>query len=196
MEQPEGFKVGTEDEDLMCRLWKSLYGLKQAPRVWNRKIRRFLRSIGFKPTYSDTCVYVHRRMEVIIAMWVDDLMIFGKNITDIEDLKAQLNAKYEMKDLGELKYFLSVQVHLDRERKLIHVNQSSYHQMILERFGMVNSKPANMPLLSGARLMKATISDVLVDQKDYQQMVGSLMYVMLATRPDFAQCIEQISQYS
>ena len=111
MEQPEGIKVGTEDEDLVCLLRKSLYGLKQAPRVWNRRIRRFLKSIGFKPTYSDPCVYINKQTGIIIAMWMDDLMIFGKNISDIEDLKAQLNEEYEMKDLGELKYFLSVQVH-------------------------------------------------------------------------------------
>ena len=196
MEQPEGFKVGTEDKDLVCLLRKSLYGLKQAPRVWNRKIRRFLKSIGFKPNYSDPCVYVHGRTGVIIAMWVDDLMIFGKDIADIEDLKERLSEEYEMKDLGELKYFLGIQVHRDRERKLIHIDQSSYNQTVLERFGMTNSKPANTPLPSGARLTKATISDVLVDQKDYQRMVGSLMYAMLATRPDFAQCIQQISQFS
>ena len=196
MEQPEGFKVGTEDEDLVCRLRKSLYGLKQAPRVWNRKIRHFLRSIGFKPTYSDPCVYVHGRTGVIIAMWVDDLIIFGRDIADIEDLKAQLNEEYEMKDLGELKYFLGIQVHRDKEWKLIHIDQSSYNRTVLERFGMTNSKPAKTPLPSGARLTKATISDVLVDQKDYQRMVGSLMYAMLATRPDLAQCIQQISQFS
>ena len=61
---------------------------------------------------------------------------------------------------------------------------------------MMNSKPTNTPLPSGARVMKAIISDVLVDQKDYQSMVGSLMYGMLATRPDLAHCIQQISQFS
>src|SRR5271169_4341381 len=57
MEQPEGFEVGTKDEDLVCRLRKSIYGLKQAPRVWNQRIRLYLKSIGFDQTYSDLCVY-------------------------------------------------------------------------------------------------------------------------------------------
>jgi len=196
MEQPEGFKVGTEEDDLVCLLRKSLYGLKQAPRIWNQRIRRFLESIGFKPTYSDPCVYVNNETGVIIAMWVDDLMIFGKDIENINDLKAQLSEEYEMKDLGELKYFLGIQVHRDKERKLIHINQSSYNRTVLERFGMMDSKPMNTPLPGGARLIKATATDVLTDQKEYQSMVGSLMYAMLATRPDLAQCIQQISQYS
>src|SRR5271169_6027012 len=55
MEQPEGFEVGTKEDDLVCRLRKSIYGLKQAPRIWNQKIRRFLKSIGFDQTFSDPC---------------------------------------------------------------------------------------------------------------------------------------------
>src|SRR5579859_8019846 len=120
MEQPEGFELGSKEEDLVCRLRKSLYGLKQAPRVWNQKIRSFLKSIGFDQTYSDPCVYINRDTDIIIAMWVDDLIIFSKDMASINDLKVQLNKEYEMKDLGELKYFLGIQVHCDREQKIIH----------------------------------------------------------------------------
>ena len=129
-------------------------------------------------------------------MWMDDLIIFGKDMASINDLKAQLNEEYEMKDLGELKYFLDIQVHRDRERKIIHINQSGYNRTILERYGMQNSKSASTPLSTSARLVKATIMDVLTDQKEYQSIVGSLMYAMLATRPDLAQSIQQISQFS
>jgi len=132
MEQPEGFEVGNREDDLVCRLRKSLYGLKQAPRIWNQWIRYFLKSIGFVQLYSDPCVYINEAMNVIIAMWVDDLIIFGKDIASILDLKAQLNAEYEMKDLGELKYFLGIQVHRDREWKTIHISQSGYNRTILE----------------------------------------------------------------
>src|SRR5437667_6018079 len=129
-------------------------------------------------------------------MWVDDLIIFGKDMASINELKAQLNEEYEMKDLGELKYFLGIQVHRDRERKIIHINQSRYNRTILERYGMQNSKPASVPLSTGTRLVKATTMDVLTDQKEYQSIIGSLMYAMLATRPDLAQSIQQISQFS
>src|SRR5579859_6307088 len=117
-------------------------------------------------------------------------------MASINDFKVWLNEEYEMKDLGELKYFLGIQVHRDRERKIIHINQSGYNQTILERYGMENSKLANTPLSSGARLTKAMATDILTDQQEYQSMVGSLMYAMLATRPDLAQTIQQISQFS
>jgi len=89
MEQPEGFEVG--GNDFVCKLRKSLYGLKQAPRVWNQRIRLFLKSIGFDQTYSDPCVYINKETDIIIAMWVDDLIIFGKDMASINNLKAQLN---------------------------------------------------------------------------------------------------------
>jgi len=101
-----------------------------------------------------------------------------------------------MKDLGELRYFLGIQVHRDRERKIIHINQSGYNRTILEWYDMQNSKPASTPLATSARLIKATIMDVLTDQREYQSIVGSIMYAMLATRPDLAQSIQQISQFS
>src|SRR5947207_13661150 len=61
---------------------------------------------------------------------------------------------------------------------------------------MKNSKPVSTPLASSARLTKAMATDTLTDQKEYQSIVGSLMYAMLATRPDLAQSIQQISQFS
>ena len=96
-------------------------------------------------------------------MWMDDLIIFGKDMASINDLKAQLNEEYEMKDLGELKYFLDIQIHRDRERKIIHISQSGYNRTILERYGMQNSKPASTPLSTSARLVKATIMDTLAE---------------------------------
>jgi hypothetical protein len=75
MEQPEGFEVGGKEDDLVCRLRKSIYGLKQAQRVWNQRIRYFLKSIGSDQLYSDSCIYINKTTDIIIAMWVDDLII-------------------------------------------------------------------------------------------------------------------------
>ena len=87
-------------------------------------------------------------------MWVDDLIIFGKDMASINSLKAQLNEEYEMKDLGELKYFLGIQVRRDKERKIIHISQPEYIRTILGRYGMQDSKPASTPLPTGTRLIK------------------------------------------
>jgi hypothetical protein len=101
-----------------------------------------------------------------------------------------------MKDLGDLKYFLGIQVDRDRSQKLIHIHQTRYINMILERYGIPKSNPAKKPLSAGTKLAKATIDDVLTDQVQYQSIIGSQMYTMLRTRPDLAQSIQQISQFS
>ena len=115
-------------------------------------------------------------------------------MADIHSLKAALKAEYEMKDIGELTYFLGIQVHRDRE--LIHIDQSGYIRMILERYEMQDSKSTRVPLATGTKLVKASISDRLIDRHMYQSIVGSQMYAMLATRPDLAYSIQQISQHS
>jgi hypothetical protein len=167
MEQPEGFEAG---EDQVCLLMKSLYELKQAARVWNQKIRGYLLSIGFSQLHSDHCVYINKDTGVIIAMWVDDLLIFRKDINSIDNLKQQLRQEFEMKDLGELKYFLGMQIHRDRSQKLLHINQSGYINSILERrFNMQNSNTVPTPLAAGTKLIKPTMEDVLTDPKPYQQ---------------------------
>ena len=107
MAQPEGFVV---KGGLICKLIKSLYGLKQSPRQWNNKIHQFLVSIGSVRTNADHCVYINTTMSVIIAMWVNDLMIFAKDKVTINDVKSKLNESFNMKDLGELEYFLGIQV--------------------------------------------------------------------------------------
>ena len=117
-------------------------------------------------------------------------------MVSINELKATLREEYEMKDLGDLKYFLGIQVHRNKERKLIHICQPGYTRTILERYSMHNSKSANVPLSTGTKLTKATIADVLTEQKEYQSILGSQMYAILCTRPDLAQSIQQISQFS
>jgi hypothetical protein len=194
MEQPEGFKQG--NNDLVCQLRKGLYGLKQGARAWNQKIRRYLKSIGFEQTHSDHCVYINKDTDVILALWVDDLIIFSKNTSAIEEVKDQLRKEFEMKDLGELKYFLGIQVKRDRKLQQIHIDQSTYIKAILKRFEMHNSKPAETPIATGTKLVQARVDDILVDPKRYQSMVGSLMYLMVCTRPDIAYALSQVSQFS
>ncbi len=195
MEQPEGFVDG-DDMDMVCELGKSLYGLKQSARLWNQKLDRYLRKIGFTQTNADHCVYVNKDTGVIVAMWVDDLIIFSKDSVGVDLLKLQLKIKFEMKDIGELQYFLGIQVLRDRKNKQLQILQRGYVNMILERFEMQNSSPVSMPIATGTKLVKTTEKSTPVDHKQYQSNVGSQMYAMLCTRPDLAYAISQISQFS
>ena len=104
----------------------------------------------------------------------------------IQDFKTALNKEYKMKNLGELKYFLGIQVHHSKEQKLIHISQLNYIGTLLEWYNMQNSNSARIPLFQGIKFIKAVISDTLTNISEYQSIVGSQMYAMLATKPDLA----------
>jgi hypothetical protein len=194
MEQPEGYR---EMEDLVCLLGKSIYGLKQSARYWNRRLDARLKALGYTPTFVDPCIYVNLDTGVIIAIWVDDILIIGTNIAAINQLKTGLMDEFKMKDMGELQYFLGMQVHRDRAKRTIMIHQEGYNNMILERFGMQQSAPASIPIPQGVKLAKIEDDEESsVDIKRYQSKVGSLMYAMLCTRPDLAFAISQVSQFS
>src|SRR6202030_3831029 len=103
--QPEGFKVPGK-ETMVCRLKKGLYGLKQAGRSWHQTIDPVLKGMRLIALGSDHCVYLHRvgSTVVIIALYVDDLFIFGTPTPLINTFKKRLQTAFEMEDLGEAKF--------------------------------------------------------------------------------------------
>ena len=103
MEQPEGFIVPGKEKKV-CRLVKSLYGLKQAPKQWHAKFDQIMLANGFKINECDKCVYIKNVMnhEVIVCLYVDDMLIMSKEIDDINATKRMLSSKFDMKDLGLL----------------------------------------------------------------------------------------------
>jgi len=111
MEQPLGY-VDETHLNLVCRLKKTLYGLKQAPRVWSDKISQYFITSGFQTSNANFSLYVKKTDHgiVVIVIYVDDLIITGDSDADIYDLKKLLKQKFEMKDLGELRYFFGIEV--------------------------------------------------------------------------------------
>jgi len=194
MAQPEGFMQNGMKRGLVCRLLKSIYGLKQAARVWNKKIEGFLRKLGFIQSNADHCLYIHPELDIWIIIWVDDLLIAGKNERSIVSIKRQLSSAFEMKDLGKVSHFLGMRITQNSDG--IAIDQAIYVRTILERFGMEESKPTSTPLATGTQLAKATNDDELIDQRQYQAIIGSLMYAMLCTRPDIAYAVQQLSQFA
>src|SRR6516165_847482 len=109
MEQPEGH-VHPKYPSYVCKLKKALYGLKQAPRAWSDKISKYLVSIGFVVGATDSSLYVKKTDLgiVIIVIYVDDLILTGDYDIGIGEVKASLCREFDMKDLGELRFFLGI----------------------------------------------------------------------------------------
>ena len=124
IEQPKGFEVEGK-EKLVSRLKKSLYGLKQAPRQWYKKFDSFMIENGFKHTTADPCVYVKCFGEsfVLLLLYVDDMLILGKDMSIISRLKKDLSNSFAMKDLRRAKKILGMQISRDTRAKRIWLSQ-------------------------------------------------------------------------
>ncbi|PHU05794.1 hypothetical protein BC332_26616 [Capsicum chinense] len=112
MEQPEGFVVPGK-ENKVCQLIKSLYGLKQAPKQWHAKFDQTMLANGFKINECDKCVYIKDtpNHQVIVCLYVDDMLIISRDIFDINATKRMLESKFDMKDLGVADVILGIRIH-------------------------------------------------------------------------------------
>ena len=106
----------------MCRLKKSLYGLKQALRQWYKKFDSFMVEHGYDRTASDNCVFVKKFSDgevIIFLLYVDNMLIVGRDTSKIDKLKKELSKSFEMKDLGSTSQILGINISRDMtNRKL------------------------------------------------------------------------------
>lgn len=194
MTQPEGFEKPGESH-LVCKLRKSLYGLKQSPRCWNGVLDSFLKSIGFENSSAELCVYVRdgSGIKTIITVYVDDLIILSDSQREMDSVKAALSAKFKMKDMGDLRYCLGINIECsDSTTKL---QQTSYIESVLKRFNMENANSVSTPSDVSVKLVKDDGSK-LVDKALYQAMIGSMLYIAIATRPDIAHAVGVLSRFN
>ena len=193
VQQPTGLEDGTER---VCKLRRALYGLKQAPRVWYNTLTDFLKDLGFISLIADLSVYC--RGHVFVAIFVDDLLIFGPSMDEINKLKKKLNKRFQMSDLGPAAYYLGMEITRDRPNRTIYLNQTGYLEKILKDFGLWDVKPVTTPMDTSVHLVKADEGFQASDHERtrYQSAVGSLMYAMMGTRADVAFAVSVISRFA
>jgi hypothetical protein len=191
IEQPQGFEV-EDRKSHICQLKKALYGLKQAPRAWYSRIDSFLTSLGFTKSKADSNLYfkIMDNEPVILLLYLDDLFLTGEENL-ITECKQRLAAKFEMKDLGLMHYFLGLEVWQSPER--IFLNQGKYTVEILKRFDMLECKSMNTPMEAKLKLLVDTSSD-LIDATLYRQIIGLLMY-LTDTRLDICFAVNILSRF-
>jgi hypothetical protein len=167
---------------------KSLYGLKQAPKQRRDKFNKTLTSVGSVTNEADKCVYYRYGggEGVILCLYVEDTLIFGTSLELIKEVKDFLSQKFEMKDLGEDDVILNIKL-IKGENGGLTLSQTHYVEKMLSRFGYSNSKTAPTPYDASLVLRKNL--RIMVDQLRYSQIIGSLMSLASATRPDIAYAV-------
>jgi reverse transcriptase-like protein len=174
-------------------LKKSLYGLKQASRQWNKELSKLLKTVGFIQSKQDYSLFTREKNGefLIILVYVDDMLVTGTSTSQIDEIKKMLDKAFTIKDLGELKYFLGIEVYRNNEGTFL--SQRKYVKDILSDSGMENCVPALTPLSTGLKLTHES-GDILNKPDIYRRLVGRLLYLGI-TRPDLSYAVQHLSQF-
>ena len=194
MKQPPGYEV-KDKYHYVCKLDKALYGLKQAPRAWYSRLSDKLQRLGFRPSKADTSLFFYKKGKIIIFMlvYVDDIIVASSSQDAVSALLEVLKRDFALKDLGDLHYFLGIEV--KRVKDGIVLSQEKYVSDVLKRAGMMNCKVSNMPLSTSEKLSKEEGEPLSAeDSTNYRSVVGALQYLTL-TRPDISFPINKVCQF-
>eukprot|EP00253_Pinus_taeda_P014405 PITA_14405 len=157
--------------------------LNGALRAWYGRIDGYLQKMGFVKSDADPNLYylVVENELLILVLYVDDLFLTGSSRL-VGDCKKKLATKFDMKDLGQMHYFLGLEVW--QQKGEIFLGQGRYAIEILKRFGMEDCRPMAMPMITNWKKIDASkYKDV--DPTLYKQLIGSLMH-LVNTRQTFA----------
>ena len=195
LEPPQGVEI---QKGFVLKLKKALYGLKQAPLEWNRKLVAVMKELSLKQAQSDTCIFYNDKL--IVAIYVDDLLIVSMLLSDINKFKVELSKRFKTKDLGQASRILGLQLEKKSDGSWI-IHQKPYIEEVMKQFNITNLKTVEIPLQPnlGLSLDLSDESEELkkpVDITLYQSAIGKLMYLMTGTRPDISFSLSLLSRFS
>lgn len=178
-------------------------GLKQSGRAWNKRLDSTLRAIGLQKSTADPCVYLKEgnKRRLIIAVYVDDLLIFSNDKREEQRVKQYLKNNFEMKDLGSVKKCLGMTIERDISQGELYLHQANHIEYMLQKFAMKNCNPVSTPMDPNVKLSSEMELKTEEDQRGmkrvpYLEAVGSLLYISQISRPDIAFAVNRVSSFN
>jgi histone deacetylase 1/2 len=194
MQQPPGYENKTHP-NYVCKLDKALYGLKQAPRAWYARLCSKLEALGFMYSKADTSLFYYNKGQhtLYVLVYVDDIIVASSSQAATYVLLKDLQREFALKDLGDLHYFLGIEVRRDSDGLIL--LQGRYATDILARANMRSCKPVDTPLPTSVKL-SVEEGDKLgpTDATKYRSLVGALQYLTL-TWPDISFAVNKVCQF-
>ena len=186
---PDGFTTPS----YYLELKRALYGLPRSPLLWFNDLSATMRKLVLEPVPECACLFTNDKL--IVFFFVDDICVLchPRNLDSYDTFRSQLINEYEMRDMGELKWFLGIRVVRDRSQRKLWLCQDSYIQKIIAKFGLEKSS-AKTPMATEA-LTKYTGKATTYQIRAYQEIVGSCNYVATISRPDIAYTTQKLSEH-
>ena len=178
----------------IVRLNKSLYGLKQALRSWHAHLTTCLKTLGFQQCLADTCVFrlvEEGRVAIIAVVHVDDIFAVGlKSRCDV--FRDELNRMVPVKNLGELRWFGGCHYKREREMGTLMIFQKTVADELVKKSCVASTQ--SVPLRVGVKL-EGFDEEERVENWPFRELVGSLMWLSITTRPDIANAVRAVARY-
>ncbi|GBN01231.1 Retrovirus-related Pol polyprotein from transposon TNT 1-94, partial [Araneus ventricosus] len=195
MQQPEGFVV-KGCEHYVCRLHKSIYGLHQSGRQWNLELSEILFGLGFHQ--NELCNGLYTKSNCILLVYVDDIVVFSKSQSDLEDSILNIKIKLEITELGPVRYLLGV--NFERIGDSVYLHQNTYINKLKTRFKNLPRRRIALPLKVSCILPDRVkeneiIETELMRQIPYKTLIGCLSFIANRSRPDIAFAVNTMSQF-
>jgi hypothetical protein len=183
-------------------LRKAVYGLKQAPRVWNHELHNTISGMGYYQSKADPCIYIkhHQQGLVVLAVYVDDtIIVYNKAVKEqwYKD-KATLNGKYNLTDMGEIKWLLNMLVVRDRANGTIHLSQQQYIENVLLKYHGYTSGTTKQVLVPLQPYITTEVGGKPLSAEQhalYRSLIGAMAYAAMLTRPDISYAIAILSRF-
>jgi hypothetical protein len=194
MKQPPDYEDKTKS-NYVYKLDKALYGLKQAPRAWYSRLSSKLQDLVFVPSKADTSLFFFNQggVTIFVLIYVDDIIVANSTSSATQGLLRQLSQEFALKDLGDLSYFLDIEV--NRTRDGIVLTQEKYATDLLRKVAMTDCKGVATPLATNEKLSASAGTPLgQMDTTWYRSVVGALQYLTL-TRPDIAFSVNKVCQF-
>lgn len=189
LKTPDGVDI---PEGHAIKLKRSLYGLKQSPRCWNDRFNVFIINLGFKRSQADYCLYSWQKGELVVFLiiYVDDMLLVGNATDFMKNIVTKLSREFKMKDLGPVERFMGLNIHVSRD--VVKIDQIHYIDKILLKFGMAECKPIGTPMEVSLKLQPGTNYE---SNLPYRELIGSLMYLAMGSRPDLSFSVGYLSRF-
>ena len=191
--QPPCF-LDAQHPDYVWKLKGAMYGLKQAPLLWNQHINATLSKLGFRRHEGEYGLYFKKCPQglVLVALYVDDLLIAAASTRMVRQVKCQLQSVYAMKDLGPVNKFLGMNI--SQTKDYIALALTDYITSAASASEIQVNKPVHTPL-SPTTDYNDSSSPLVADIKQYQAIIGQLMFIANTGRPDVAYSVSLLSRF-
>lgn len=188
MKPPDGLNCL---EGQVCKLNKALYGLRESPKCWNECLNSCIINLNFTRSKVDPCLYCTK--STFLLVWVDDIIICSRSDIEVKNVKETLMSNFEIRDLTRNDKMTFLGLEIEKTGNEIKISQKLLIQKVLKHFNMDQCKTSKIPLKPKLNLKKTDLENNY--KVPYKELLGSLMYIMMGTRPDLCYTICYLSRF-